>query len=53
MAAKKKYRVLKAITWAPDRSAEADDIVDDIPEASVPWLLEQGVIELATARAKD
>lgn len=32
----------------PIREVAAGEIVDDIPSVSVPWLLEQGHIELAT-----
>ncbi len=46
------YKVLTGLNY-PDskggsRRAEIGDTVSDIPETSVPWLLEDGHIELAT-----
>lgn len=38
------YKVLAGLTYGGKR-AEAGDIVDDIPGKSVPWLVEQGLIE--------
>lgn len=51
-AAKPKYRVLVGMDYS-DHRAEAGDVVTDIPSVSIPWLLEQGCIELATAKSKD
>ncbi len=47
MPVKLKFTVLVGINYPPDRRAEMGDVVDDIPAASVPWLLEQGLIEPA------
>ncbi len=41
----KSYRVLVGINYPPARRAEPDDIVDDLPVGSIPWLTEQGHIE--------
>jgi hypothetical protein len=38
------YKVLVGVDYAGKR-AEPGDIVTDLPAKSVPWLLEQGVIE--------
>ena len=45
-----KHLVVIGIDYAGKR-AEPGDIVDDIPARSVSWLLEQGVIALATEPA--
>lgn len=52
MAAKpkpKRYRVLAEGLNYPagdgERRAEHGDLVDDIPDKSLPWLLKQGLIE--------
>lgn len=39
------YRVLTGIDYPPDKRAEIGDVVSDIPEKSVKWLLDQGLIE--------
>lgn len=39
------HKVLIGIDYPPDRRAEPGDVVDDIPAASVSWLIAQGVIE--------
>lgn len=44
---RKFYKVRVGVNYPPDRRAEPDDVVDDIPAASVSWLLEQGIIEPA------
>lgn len=44
MAAKQQYEVLVGLDYPPDKRAEAGDLVDDLPKASVTWLLEQGFI---------
>jgi hypothetical protein len=49
------YRVLTGIDYPPDKRAEKDALVSDIPEKSAKWLLEQGLIELSdgkTAKAE-
>lgn len=40
-----KYRVLQGIDYPPNKRAEKGDVVDDLPAASVKWLLEIGAIE--------
>lgn len=43
---KQEYRVLVGLSWYDDGRAEAGEIRDDIPAKSIPWLLEQNLIEL-------
>ena len=38
------YKALVGLTYAGKR-AEAGDVVSDLPSRSVPWLVEQGLIE--------
>lgn len=38
------YKILKGIDYAGKR-AEPGTVVSDIPSKSIPWLLEQGIIE--------
>lgn len=45
------YRVLTPIEYPPSKRAEAGRVVDDIPAKSVKWLLEQGIIEVASGTA--
>lgn len=45
MAAAKKYLVKNGLNYPPERRAEIDDVVNDIPKESVGWLLEAGHIE--------
>jgi hypothetical protein len=43
---KQKYRCNTGLNYPPDnRRAEPGEIVDDIPEVSAGWLLEDGLIE--------
>ena len=43
------YKVLVGINYGkPEKRVEAGDLVDDIPVKSLPWLLEQGIVELAS-----
>lgn len=49
----KRYRVLKGINYTPkgstvEKRAEPQSVVDDLPAASVGWLLEQKVVEEVT-----
>ena len=39
------YRVLRGIDYPPSKRAERGDVVDDLPERSVKWLVEAGVVE--------
>lgn len=40
-----KFRVLVGLNYGPtDTRAEENDIVSDLPAASIPWLLDQGFI---------
>jgi hypothetical protein len=41
----KKYRVHRGLDYPPNKRAEIGDVVSDIPEKSVKWLLETNVIE--------
>ena len=45
------YRVLTGIDYPPDKRAEKDTLVSDIPEKSAKWLLEQKLIELSDGKA--
>lgn len=44
-----KYRVLAGLNYPAkgggEKRAEAKQVVSDLPAESVPWLLEQGLIE--------
>ena len=46
------YRAIVGIDYPPDKRAEANSIVSDIPEKSAKWLLDQGLIELADGKNK-
>lgn len=46
MATPTQYRVLVGLNYPPERRAEPGEVVQDLPKASVPWLLEQGYIEV-------
>ena len=48
-----KYRVLAGIDYPPNKRAEEGDIVDDLPPASVKWLLDSNIIEPADKAAKE
>ena len=42
------YKVLVGLDYGkPSKRAEAGDVVSDLPAASVSWLLEQNLVELA------
>lgn len=45
------YRVLAGLNY-PGKRVEAGEVVSDIPKSSIPWLLESGVIELASAKPR-
>lgn len=47
-----KYRVLQGIDYPPNKRAEIGAVVEDLPAASVKWLLEVGAIEDASKPAK-
>lgn len=51
-----RYQVLTGLNYDPrgkragdldrqEKRAEIGDVVDDLPEMSIPWLLKQGLIE--------
>ena len=45
MAKKQRYEVLVGLNYAPNNQrAGVGSVVDDIPETSLPWLLEDGLI---------
>lgn len=46
------YRVLTGISYPPSRRAEAGDLVSDLPQRSIKWMREQGLIELVEAPKK-
>lgn len=51
--AKRTFRVLIGMNYPPDdRRAEPGEIVDDIPAASVDWLLREGAIEPVNGKGK-
>lgn len=41
-----KYRVLMGINYPPNKRAEPGEIVSDLPITSIPWLIDNKVIEL-------
>lgn len=42
------YRIVAPyVKWAPERMAMQGEIVDDLPQVSIPWLLAEGAIEVA------
>lgn len=45
-----RYRVNVGIDYPPNKRAEIGDIVEDIPSASLKWLVEQGIVELVEAK---
>lgn len=47
-----KYLVKQGLEYPPNRIVLAGEIVDDIPQRSVKWLREQGIIEAYDANAK-
>jgi hypothetical protein len=47
-----KYRVLQGIDYPPNKRAEIGDVVEDLPAASIKWLLESGAIEDSSKPAK-
>jgi len=40
-----KYRALVGLSYPPGKRAEKGDVVGDLPERSVKWLLASGKIE--------
>lgn len=46
------YRVLTGISYPPSRRAEAGDLVSDLPQKSIKWMREQGLIELVDTPVK-
>jgi hypothetical protein len=40
-----KYRVLVGVDYPPGKRAEAGDVVTDLPERSIKWLLKANKIE--------
>lgn len=42
-----KYRALVGLNYPPAKRAEAGDVVSDLPEKSIKWLLKAGKIEKA------
>lgn len=45
------YRAVVGIDYPPDKRIEAGDLVSDLPEKSVTWLLAQGLIELPNGQS--
>jgi hypothetical protein len=45
------YRALVGIDYPPDKRAEAGELVSDLPEKSVTWLLAQGLIETTDGKS--
>lgn len=39
-----KYRVVRGLNYGPEGSIrrEPGEVIEDLPESSLPWLLEQG-----------
>lgn len=48
-----RYRVLKGINYPPNKRAEVNDIVDDLPASAIKWLSADGAIELVDSSKKD
>jgi hypothetical protein len=46
------YRVLRGISYPPNKRAEIGDVVNDIPSRSIKWLVDSGVIEKADDSGK-
>ena len=46
------YRALTGLNYPPDKRVEAGDIVSDLPEKSILWLLKEGFIEETDKTAK-
>lgn len=40
-----KYRALVGLNYPPAKRAEAGDVVSDLPEKSIKWLIKAGKIE--------
>lgn len=49
---RKSYKVLVGFDYPPEKRAEPGDVIADIPEASVSWMLKQNVIEPAKPSKK-
>jgi len=47
------YRAIVGIDYPPDKRAEANTLVSDIPEKAAKWLLEQGLIESIDGKTKN
>lgn len=47
MASKPKYRVLVGMDYPENRRAEAGDVVTDLPDHAINYLLRDGKIEKA------
>lgn len=50
---KARYKVLRELAYPPERRVAPGEIVDDIPEISVPWLLRDGLIEPVAEEVTD
>lgn len=46
------YRAVVGIDYPPNKRAEAGDIISDLPEKSVAWLLDCGFIEPLDGKSK-
>lgn len=46
------HKVLIGLTYA-GKSVSAGSVVSDIPAKSVPWLMEQGIIERVEGQSKN
>ncbi len=46
------YRALVGIDYPPNKRAEADDIISDLPEKDATWLLASGFIEALDSKGK-
>lgn len=42
-----KYRALVGLDYPPGKRVEAGEVVADLPEKSVKWLVKQGLVEPA------
>ena len=46
------YRALVGIDYPPNKRAEADEIISDLPEKDATWLLASGFIEALDNKGK-
>jgi hypothetical protein len=45
------YKVLTGLSYPPNKRAEVGDVVNDLPQNSVKWLIKSGRIEEITTHS--